>query len=62
MKESLQSLYNTVSQEYDIGTYDSFSKSMQDSSKRRVFYDYLSEEYQLPDYETFELKVSSSEP
>jgi len=62
MKESLQSLYNTVSQEYDIGTYDSFSKSMQDSSKRRVFYDYLSEEYQLPDYETFELKVSSPEP
>ena len=62
MKESLQSLYNTVSQEYDIGTYDSFSKSMQDSSKRRVFYDYLSEEYQLPDYETFELKVSSTEP
>ena len=62
MKESLQSLYNTVSQEYDIGTYDSFSKSMQDSSKRRIFYDYLSEEYQLPDYETFELKVSSPEP
>ena len=62
MKENLQSLYNTVSQEYDIGTYDSFSKSMQDSSKRRVFYDYLSEEYQLPDYETFELKVSSPEP
>jgi|21_taG_2_1085346.scaffolds.fasta_scaffold02994_3 hypothetical protein len=62
MKENLQSLYNTVSQEYDIGTYDSFSKSMQDSSKRRVFYDYLSEEYQLPNYETFELKVSSPEP
>ena len=62
MKESLQSLYNTVSQEYDIGTYESFSKKMQDSSKRRIFYDYIYDEYELPDYETFELKVSSPEP
>ena len=61
-KESLQSLYNTVSEQYDIGTYDSFSGKMQDPKKRRVFYDSLADQYELPDYETFELKVSSPEP
>ena len=61
-KESLQSLYNTVSEQYDIGTYDSFSGKMQDPKKRRIFYDSLADQYELPDYETFELKVSSPEP
>ena len=61
-KESLQSLYNTVSEQYDIGTYDSFSGKMQDPKKRRIFYDSLVDQYELPDYETFELKVSSPEP
>jgi len=61
-KESLQSLYNTVSEQYDIGTYDSFSGKMQDPKKRRIFYDSLADQYELPDYETFQLKVSSPEP
>ncbi len=62
MKEPLESIYNEVSKKYDLGTFDAFSSGMQDSSKRRIFYDYIGDQYNLPDYESFELLVSSPEP
>ena len=62
MKEPLESIYNEVSKKYNLGTFDAFSSGMQDSSKRRIFYDYIGDRYNLPDYESFELLVSSPEP
>ena len=62
MKEPLESIYNEVSKKYNLGTFDAFSSGMQDSSKRRIFYDYIGDQYNLPDYESFELLVSSPEP
>mgnify|MGYP003109848122 CR=1 FL=1 len=62
MKEPLESIYNEVSKKYNLGTFDAFSKGMQDSTKRRTFYDYVIDQYNLPDYEKFELLVSSPEP
>ena len=62
MKEPLESIYNEVSKKYNLGTFDAFSKGMQDSSKRRIFYDYIGDQYNLPDYDSFQLLVSSQEP
>ncbi len=62
MKEPLESIYNEVSKKYNLGTFDAFSSGMQDSSKRRIFYDYIGDQYNLPNYESFELLVSSPEP
>jgi len=62
MKEPLESIYNEVSKAYNLGTFDAFSRGMQDSTKRRTFYDYIGDQYNLPDYEKFELLVSSPEP
>ena len=63
-KETIQSLYDTITKDnYDVGTLDSFTSSMQDSSKRRAVYNALtSDNYKLPEYDIFESKISTPTP
>ena len=61
-QESLQALYNSVSENYDVGTFDTFTQKMQDPTKRKAFYGAISNEFDLPEYEQFEAKVSTTAP
>lgn len=47
-------LYTNLSQEYDLGDYESFCKDLDDADKRRKLYDAVSEDYELGDYNTYE--------
>lgn len=56
-QESLQKLYDTVSQMHDIGDFETFTKKMQDADSRQKFYGAVSATYDLGDFATFEGKV-----
>lgn len=51
-------LYDAVSKDYDIGSYDEFSAKLQNPEKRKAFYEGVGKEYALGTYEEFESKVA----
>lgn len=51
-------LYDVVSKDYDIGSYDEFSSKLQNPEKRKAFYEGVGKEYALGSYEEFESKVA----
>ena len=63
-KEAIQSLYDTITKDnYNVGTVDYFTDSIQGSSKRRSLYNTLvGDNYKLPEYEIFESKISTLAP
>ena len=52
-------LYDAVSKDYDIGTYDEFKTKLQDPSKRKSFYEGVGAEYDLGSYDDFESKIGA---
>ena len=54
-------LYDAVSKDYNIGTFDEFSKKLQDPSKREAFYKGVGSEYNLGTFDEFSKKISSVE-
>jgi hypothetical protein len=57
---SQQRLYDQVSEYYDIGDFETFSKKMQDPNSRKSLYNQLVDlNFELPSYEEYELKISS---
>jgi len=52
-------LYDAVSKDYSVGTYDEFSKKLQDPTKRKAFYDGVGKEYQLGSYDEFSNKIGA---
>ncbi len=60
--DGLGILWNTVSKEYNIGTYEEFSEKMQDREKRKAFYDTVGKKYNLgKTFIEFENKVKKKE-
>lgn len=57
MPDKIKLLYDTVSKDYDLGSFDDFSKKLQDPTKRKAFYDGVGAEYQLGSYSDFETKI-----
>ncbi len=57
MPDKVKLLYDAVSKDYDVGSYDEFSKKLQDPTKRKAFYDGVGAEYDLGNYSDFETKV-----
>lgn len=53
-------LYDAVSKDYDLGTYEEFETKLQDPSKRKAFYEGVGSEYSLGSYDEFETKITSS--
>jgi len=51
-------LYDAVSKDYDIGTYEEFSAKLQNPEKRKSFYEGVGQEYALGTYEDFESKIT----
>lgn len=60
MPDKVKLLYDTVSKDYDVGTYEQFSSKLQDEGKRKAFYDGVGAEYDLGDYATFSGKVKKN--
>jgi hypothetical protein len=50
-------LYDAVSKDYDLGTYDEFQTKLKDPTKRKAFFDGIGHEYDLGDYNTFNQKL-----
>lgn len=57
MPDRIKILYDAVSKDYSVGSYDEFASKLQDEGKRKAFYDGVGAEYDLGDYETFSGKV-----
>ncbi|MBR6133071.1 MAG: strawberry notch family protein, partial [Bacteroidales bacterium] len=46
-------LYDALSQDYDMGSYEQFSTDVEDEGKRRKLYDAIKGDYDLPDFDGF---------
>lgn len=58
MEEQLQHIYDNLSQEYDLGSFEIFSQKLQDTKTRRSIYDkLLADNYDIGTFEEFEGKV-----
>lgn len=57
VQDKTKVLYDAVSKDYNIGSYDEFSKKLQDPVKRKAFYDGVGNEYNLGSYDEFSSKV-----
>lgn len=53
MEDNKRKLYDALSQEYDLGSFEQFSADIADDTKRRKLYDATSEEYDYGDYDSF---------
>lgn len=51
--DNRRKLYDALSQDYDMGTYEQFCKDIQDETKRKKLYDATSEVYDYGDYAKF---------
>lgn len=46
-------LYDALSKEYDLGTFEQFSSDVEDEGKRQKLYNAIKDEYDLPDFDGF---------
>ena len=53
MNDNARKLYDALSQEYDLGTFEQFSSDIQDENKRRKLYDATIQEYDFGEYDSF---------
>ena len=53
MDDNKKKLYDALSQDYDLGSFEQFSSDIADEGKRRKLYDATSEEYDYGDFDSF---------
>ena len=53
MEDNKRKLYDALSEDYDLGSFEQFSADIADDAKRRRLYDAASEDYDFGDYDTF---------
>ncbi len=54
-------LYDAVSKDYDLGTFEEFEAKLQSPDKRQAFFDGVGARYNLGSFEEFESKVKKKE-
>lgn len=52
-EKNKRKLYDALSQDYDMGSFEQFSNDVEDEVKRRKLYDAIKEEYDFPDFDGF---------
>lgn len=63
MDDNRKKLYDALSKEYDMGTFEQFCKDIQDEGKRRKLYDATSNEYDYGSYDSFSRQLmGASQP
>ena len=60
--DNSKKLWEALSQDYDMGSYEEFVNDIQDEAKRRKLYDAIIEEYDLPDFDGFSQQLGISKP
>jgi hypothetical protein len=58
MPDSRKKLYDALSSDYDLGTFDEFNAKMDDQDSRKKLYESVSAEVDLGSFDDFESKVS----
>lgn len=53
MDDNKKKLYEALSKDYDMGTYEQFCKDIQDSGKRKRLYDATSKDYDYGSFDSF---------
>lgn len=56
-KSKSRYIYDAISKEYELGTFEEFEKALQDPNQRKAFYDGVGAEYDLGAYKDFERNV-----
>lgn len=59
MPDKLDTLYSTLSEQFELGSPEEFRRKIADPSRRRALFDAASSEYDLADFPTFSAKVDS---
>ena len=62
MDDNKKRLYDALSKDYDMGSFEQFSSDIQDSAKRQKLYDAIKEEYDLPDFDGFTNQLGIVQP
>ena len=60
MADAIQNLYDTISGDYDVGTFDIFRQKLTDPAKRKLLYDTISSDYDVGTFENFDSVVASN--
>ena len=61
MPDKVKILYDAVSKDYNVGSFEEFQTKLQDDTKRKAFYDGVSSEFDLGDFNTFSSKVKKKD-
>ncbi len=62
MPNSIEKLYGSLSQSYDLGDFNTFQTKMANPDSRRKLYDAVSKTHSLGEYDIYEQKVLSALP
>lgn len=57
LNDNARKLYDALSQEYDLGTFEQFERDIADAGKRRKLYDATIDEYDFGDFSAFESQL-----
>jgi hypothetical protein len=57
MQDNKRKLYDALSQDYDMGTFEQFQRDIEDNAKREKLYNAISNEYDLGDYNSFSAQL-----
>lgn len=55
--DNKRKLYDALSKDYEMGTFEQFTSDISDKTKRRKLYDAISSDYDLPEYSIFERQL-----
>ena len=55
-------LYDAVSKDFNLGTYDEFNEKIKNPEKRRLLYDKVGAKYNLGSFDEFNSKLDEQEP
>lgn len=58
--DNKRKLYDALSKDYELGSYEQFCTDIQDDTKRKKLYDATSEEYDYGDYDSFSNQLGFS--
>ena len=57
MEDNKRKLYDALSEDYDLGSFEQFSADIADETKRRKLYDAAIEDYDFGDYDSFSAQL-----
>ena len=60
MPDSRQKLYNALSSQFDLGSFDEFNSKMNNPDSRKKLYNSVSSSFDLGSFDEFESKIAGA--